>query len=188
MTERLLFVRCVPQPLAIAALDALRRARPGARIDVLSNEAAAPALVAAGAADGVVPYPGAAYGVLHAGLRLVLSLRRQRYDAVIVPFTGRGRDAFWNVARLALLLGASETLWQRVEPAATPAWTRVSLHDWWAGQSIATRIRHGLSKTLAVPALLAAFVVAMAGLALLAAILLPFVWLKPAHAGRLEQR
>lgn len=188
MTERLLFVRCVPLPLAISALDALRRARPGARIDVLSNEAAAPAIVAAGVADAVVPYRGAAYGVLHAGLRLVLSLRRQRYDVVIVPFSGRGRDAFWNVATLALLFGARETLWQRLEPAATPAWTRVSLHDWWAGQSIVTRTRHGLSRALGVPALLAAYVVAMASLALLAVMLVPFVWLKPAHAGRPEQR
>lgn len=180
MPETLLFVRCVPQPLALTALADLRRDRPGARIEVLSNNAAASAIATSGAADAVVAYPASAFGILPAGFRLILSLRRRRYDAVIVPFTRRGQEAFWNVARLALLFGGRETLWQSAEPAGASSWAPVSLRQWWASRPVVTRVRDGVARMLTVAALLMAYLVGMAGLTVLALVLLPFVWLRPA--------
>jgi hypothetical protein len=181
MTESVLFVRCVPQPLARSALQALRLARPAARIDVLSNTAAGAALTAAGVADTLVEYPGASYRVFGAGLRVLPGLRRRRYDVVVVPYTARGREAFWNVARLALLAGARQTVWQRVEPEQTdpPDWTPVRLREWWAGRSPGARLREVLLALVTPPALIVAWAIAVAALAALALVLIPAVWLKP---------
>lgn len=181
MTESVLFVRCVPQPLARSALQALRLARPAARIDVLSNTAAGAALTAAGIADALVEYPGTSYRLLGAGLRVLPRLRRRRYDVVVVPYTARGREAFWNVARLALLAGARQTVWQRVEPerAGPPDWTPVRLREWWAGRSPGARMREALLTLVTPPALILVWAVAMAALGALALALIPAVWLKP---------
>jgi hypothetical protein len=185
MTETVLFVRCVPQPLAQRALRAIRRARPHARIDVLSNGAAGAALAASGDADAVVEYPGASYALLDPGVRVLPRLRRRRYDLVVVPYTSRGREAFWNVARLALLAGGRATVWQHADAAESPApeWMPVRLCDWWQSQSPGARLRAALLNLLRVPALVVAYGVAMVGLAAAALVLIPAVWLKPASTG-----
>ncbi len=185
MTETVLFVRCVPQPLAQRALRAIRRSRPHARIDVLSNGAAGAALAASGDADAVVEYPGASYALLGAGMRVLPRLRRRRYDFIVVPYTSRGREAFWNVARLALLAGGRTTVWQRTDGAEAPApeWIPVRLRDWWQSQSPAARLRGALLQVLRVPALVLAYGVAMLVLGAAALVLIPAVWLKPASTG-----
>lgn len=185
MTETVLFVRCVPQPLAQRARRAIRRARPHARIDVLSNGAAGAALAASGDADAVLEYPGTTYTLLGPGVRVLPRLRRRRYDLVVVPYTSRGREAFWNVARLALLAGGRATVWQRADAADAPApeWIPVRLRDWWQSQSPAARVRAALLRLLTAPALVVAYGVAMLVLAAAALVLIPAVWLKPASTG-----
>lgn len=185
MTETVLFVRCVPHPLAQRALRAIRRVLPHARIEVLSNGEAGAALAAAGDADAIVEYPGSRYALLDTGLRILPRLRRRRYDLVVVPYTSRGREAFWNVARLALLAGGRATVWQRVDAAeiSEPEWTPVRLRDWLQAQSPGMRVRSALLHLLKVPALVLAYVTGMLVLAAAALVLIPAVWLKPDPSG-----
>lgn len=182
-----LFVRCVPVPLALEALQRLRQACPGARVDVLTSPAAAAQIERSGFADAVIPYKGRKFTLAHAGAGLIVAMRRMRYDTVVVPITPQGTDAFWNVARIALLFGARRTVWQPTDrtPAADVAqWPAVSLAQWWESRSRRGLWRAALARPLVVIALALTWIAAMAMLAVAALVLVPLVWLTPAPGER----
>lgn len=184
-TGSVLFVRCVPVPLALEALQRLRQACPGARVDVLTSPAAAAQIERSGFADAVIPYKGRNFSLAQAGARLIVAMRRVRYDTVVVPITPQGHDAFWNVARIALLFGGRRTVWQptdRTPAADVSQWPAVSLAQWWRPGSRGARWRAALVRPLVVAALALTWIVAMVMLAIAALVLIPLVWLTPGES------
>lgn len=107
----LLFIRATPLPQAVRALSNLRRAFPHAYVTTLTHESSRRAIEDTGLVDRIFVLTGSRFGVLAAGLRLILMMRRQQFDYVIVPFTGRRCEAFWNVGRMALAFGGRRTIW-----------------------------------------------------------------------------
>jgi hypothetical protein len=183
LTSSVLFVRCVPVPDALKALRGLRAACPGARVDVLTSPASAAQIEHSGLADAVIPYEGRRFSLLQTGTRLIVAMRRMRYDTVIVPITALGQDAFWNVARIALLFGGGRTVWQptdRTPAAEVSEWPIVSVRPrWFPEREKCARWRAAAARPLVVGGLVFTWLAAMAALAIAALVLIPLVWLTP---------
>jgi hypothetical protein len=177
-----LFIRSVPVPMAIRALEQLRQR--GCRPIVLTNVDAGGQLKARQLAEQIVPYRGTRFGLLAAGLRDIVALRRERFDLVIVPFTG-SITPFWNVARLALALGGKRCVWldcgETGASAGLDACHDVSVARWWRESHPFDLLRHALLACFRLPGLLLFYVAAMLMLSIVAAVLLPLVWLKPSR-------
>lgn len=109
--KKLLFIRSVPMPYALAALQAIRLRNKGAQLAVLTGPASATPIEAAQTADIVIPYLPPRFGPWFAGYSLLRRLRRERLDRVIVPYVGESRRPFGNVGRMALLAGGKKTVW-----------------------------------------------------------------------------
>ena len=183
-TPSLLFVRSVPLAMALPALRWLRENASGATITALTSPGAKPALEGDGVVDACEIYDAPRLGVAAAGPRRIQQLTRRRFDIVVVPYVGDRRD-YWKVARLALAIRGTATLWlrcdhlpERGDPQVVLP--RVALADWWRETRTTARLRLLLLGAIKWPALVAGYVLGMAALTALAAILLPLVWLKPA--------
>lgn len=178
----ILFIRAIPLPVTEGALAEIRRTQPRARLEVVTNAAAGAPLLERGLADAIHRYDRRRFGILAAGPRLLLRLRRRRFDVVIVPYVGR-RQRFRNVARLALVLRGRRTLWLDAEgesragdPLRGPALT---WDEWWRSVTPRDRLRLAVLRAVKWPLLGLAYAVAMPALSLLALVLFGLVWLKP---------
>jgi hypothetical protein len=179
----LLFLRSVPVVQAVPCLRWLREHAPATTITVLTSASGRAALEQAGAGDAYEIYEGHRMGIAAASPRRLVHLARRRFDVVVVPYVGDRRD-YWNVARLALAIRGGLTLWIRCDAlprAGDPlvVLDRVSLADWWRDTRAPAQLRLLLLRIAKWPALVVAYVVGMIFLAVLAAILIPLVWLKP---------
>jgi hypothetical protein len=179
----LLFVRSVPPALALPALRWLRENASGATITALTSTSGRRALEGSGMVDACEIYEGRRLGIAALGPRRLFGLARRRFDVVVVPYVGNRRD-YWNVARLALAILGDVAVWIKCDGlpgGGDPrvVLDRVVLADWWRETRTPTRLRLLLLRALKWPALVVAFALGMVVLGLLAATLIPFVWLKP---------
>lgn len=184
----LLFVRSVPPAMAVPALKWVRRYAGGATITALTSAGGRLALEGAGVVDACEIYDAPRLGVFAAGLGRIRRLAKREFDVVIVPYAGDRRD-YWNVARFALALRGGATWWLRCDLAeqgasADAVLRPVSLADWWRETRTIARLRNAALGAIKWPALVAGYVIGMAALTALAAILLPLVWLKPSEGPR----
>lgn len=184
-----LFIRSVPVTAALPALRWLRRNMPGAAITALTSTGARAGLEATGLVDGYTNGDANRLSVSSVGLSRIHELSRQRFDLVVVPFVA-SRRTFWNVGRLALAIRGRKTVWikcdglpQDADPLAVLE--PVTVTAWWREVRPSSRLRLAVLLALKWPALLIAYVAGMVLFALLAGMLLPFVWLMP-EPGRLE--
>jgi len=182
-----LFIRSVPMPVARAALRHIRNEYPDATITVLTSPSGAVPLDETGAVDEIQTYRPRRFGLVAAGPRLLLALRRRHFDRVIVPFTGRHWRPCWNVGRLALAIGWHTAVWLPCDAPAgaidlercTPIWRG----PWQSSLRGLTRLRHRVLSTLRWPLICVCYVVTLALLVGLAAVLVPLVWLTPNPRG-----
>lgn len=184
----ILFVRSVPTPLALRALRELSFNTAGVSITVLTPPSGSEMIREALPNARVTVFTGRRFGLRPAGLRLLRWLRRQRFDVVVVPFTGRDVRRFWNVGRLGLAAAGRRTVWLPCDDAdrrlgidgCPPVRWRDYLAD--ARSWRATRLR--LLAAITWPLLVAGSCLAIVALLLVAAVLLPSLWLTPGPATR----
>jgi hypothetical protein len=184
----LLFLRSVPVALALPGLRWLRQHAPGTTITVLTSAAGRAPLEEAGVIDACEIYEGQRMGIAAWGPRRLADLARRRFDVVVVPYVGDRRD-YWNVARLALAIRGRVTLWIKCDGLPSGGdprlvLDRVVLADWWRETRTLAQLRLMVLRAVKWPALVIVYVLAMVFLAVLAAILLPLVWLKPDPEGK----
>lgn len=143
---RILFIRSVPMPAAVAAVAWLRGRWPAANLTVLTSETSRADLTATGCVDHAVIHRARRFGLWAAGPRLLVALRRGRFDAIVVPHTGLP-DACWNVARLALAVGGGKSLWLRCAPDQPHSLAAISLRAsaiaWWRSSMVHRLLRRG---------------------------------------------
>lgn len=105
--------------VATPALAALRETYPGAHIDVLTTDHAAPILNGTGLADEIIRFNKSAFdrlqdlgkpANLRAALALAARLRRGRYDTVLILHHLTTRFGALKYAALALVTGASQRI------------------------------------------------------------------------------
>ena len=178
-----LFIRSVPVPIAQGLVRQLRRAYPHATLSALTNIGGIEPLQATRMIDEIHPYRSNQFGLVAAGARLLLQLRRRRFDCVVVPFTGARWLPFWNVGRMALVIGGHRTVWLPCEEADQGVdlggCRTVTILDWRRSIGGLTRARLLLLRLLTWPLLAIFYIGSMVMLTALAAVLLPLVWLKP---------
>ena len=184
----LLFLRSVPVALALPGLRWLREHAPGTTITVLTSAAGRAPLEEAGVIDACEIYEGQRMGIAAWGPRRLADLARRRFDVVVVPYVGDRRD-YWNVARLALAIRGRVTLWIKCDGLPNGGdpqlvLDRVILTDWWRETRTLGQLRLMVLSAVKWPALVIVYVLGMVFLAVLAAILLPLVWLKPDPEGK----
>jgi hypothetical protein len=182
---RILFIRAVPQPVALQALRRIRNSHPSAHIAVLASESSITLFRKEGIADEYFAYQAARFGIAAAGAGLVLRLRRLDFDFVIAPYIGVDRLAFWNVARVALVLTRKKAVWLSCdslhhfeEAEKCPS---ISFGERWRHARSMQGMREAILRLLKVPFLCLFYLAAMLSMAMLATVLIPLVWLKPAH-------
>jgi hypothetical protein len=136
-------------------------------------------------ADEYFVYQSARFGIAAAGIRRVLRIRRLDFDFVVVPYAGVDRLAFWNVARMALVLTRKKAVWlscdsvrQFEEVGKCPS---ISIGERWRQIRSMQGLREAILGVLKVPLLCLFYLAGMLSLAMLAMVLIPLVWLKPAH-------
>jgi hypothetical protein len=182
-TLSILFIRSVPLPLALQSLRALRQVYPEARLTVLSGPASVSSLESEHVVDRIIPYRGSRFGIFAAGPKCLLQLRTERFDYVLVPFTGADSLPFWNVGRMALMLAGGAVVWLACDDLGTgvdlKTCRHVSWREMWQRTSSMSGIRRTSLKILKWPFLCLFYAVAMPLLTMLAAVLLPLVWFKP---------
>lgn len=181
-SQSLLFVRSVPLTVAIPALRWLRSAAPDAAITVLTSSGAQATLTDGALADRVEVFDGHRLSIITAGPQRLWRLIRQRYDVIVVPYTG-SRRAYWNVVRLAWAVRGRSVVWLPCDGLAelqsTSRMAPATLADWWREQSVAANLRTAALKAVKWPLLVMLYGVGMTALTILALILLPMVWLAP---------
>lgn len=182
----LLFIRSVPLPATLRMLRLLRHAYPKAHLTVLTSPGTIAAITAEQVVDCIIPYVRPRFGLLAAGPKLLWQLRCRRFDRVLVPYVGPSWRPFWNVGRMAGMATGKETLWLPCDPASAgnlEICHRVSLAEWLSQLQSVTGVRWLVLQALKWPFLCLFYLVAILFLSVLALLLIPLVWLKPAEDG-----
>ncbi len=113
---RVLVLRSCRRPQFALAVAEARRRCPGAEVWALAH-ADANAAVREDGADSVLSHRGTRLEVLTLPLALLIVMRQQQFDLLVIPQMTADRAASANLYRLAVLIGARETV---VLPGSEP--------------------------------------------------------------------
>jgi hypothetical protein len=128
------------------AVAALREKATGARVHVLSQPSAMDACGGIPGADAVIPFPGEKFSAAKLTFELLLRLRREKYDLVVVVLNNFVDVGYQKVYRLVSLTGVRR---------------RLMYYPFQEKWHIIPRVRNGVSTILMAPFVAVAAAVAV---------------------------